>query len=121
MESILTQCPRCQTSFKVSDKQLAIAEGMVRCGSCLDVFSAPANRITIKQPVSAVPPADSLEDDHEDEDESLEFRLDDDHSAPESTENIPVKPPVVAEPSAFDLNYTATLKYDVGQLIDADA
>jgi predicted Zn finger-like uncharacterized protein len=63
MQTILTQCPRCQTSFKVSDKQLAIASGMVRCGSCLDVFSAPDNRITIKQPVSAVLSPEHFPDD----------------------------------------------------------
>ncbi|MES2625486.1 MAG: DUF3426 domain-containing protein [Pseudomonadota bacterium] len=70
MQSILTQCPRCQTSFKVSEKQLAIAEGMVRCGSCLDVFSALANRITLKQPVSLNPAVDPEDEDFTEENAS---------------------------------------------------
>ncbi len=39
-DSFVTQCPHCQTSFRVSHAQLSIARGMVRCGSCLQVFNA---------------------------------------------------------------------------------
>ncbi|MCL6263746.1 DUF3426 domain-containing protein [Craterilacuibacter sp. RT1T] len=35
-----TQCPQCQTRFKVSDEQLAVAGGFVRCGHCAHVFNA---------------------------------------------------------------------------------
>ena len=35
-----TQCPACQTRFKVSDAQLAAANGLVRCGRCAHVFNA---------------------------------------------------------------------------------
>lgn len=51
MASFLTQCPGCITSFRVTDTQLEAAAGMVRCGACLSVFSAPANRITLRTPV----------------------------------------------------------------------
>lgn len=37
---LITQCPQCTTSFKVEEPQLKIANGMVRCGSCLHVFNA---------------------------------------------------------------------------------
>lgn len=37
---LITQCPKCQTSFKVKDEQLKVANGLVRCGSCLHVFNA---------------------------------------------------------------------------------
>ncbi|GAA3931583.1 DUF3426 domain-containing protein [Litoribacillus peritrichatus] len=37
---LITQCPKCQTSFKVRNEQLKVAEGLVRCGSCLHVFNA---------------------------------------------------------------------------------
>ncbi|WP_295476599.1 DUF3426 domain-containing protein [uncultured Pseudomonas sp.] len=39
-DSFVTQCPHCQTSFKVNYAQLSVARGVVRCGSCLEVFNA---------------------------------------------------------------------------------
>lgn len=36
----VTRCPHCQTSFRVSDEHLEAANGVVRCGSCLQVFKA---------------------------------------------------------------------------------
>ncbi|MBD8474072.1 DUF3426 domain-containing protein [Pseudomonas sp. CFBP 8770] len=39
-ESFVTQCPHCQSSFRVSHNQLSVARGVVRCGSCLQVFNA---------------------------------------------------------------------------------
>lgn len=36
----ITRCPHCQTTFRVRDEHLQIANGMVRCGSCLQVFKA---------------------------------------------------------------------------------
>ena len=35
-----TRCPECQTTFRVTDSQLAAAAGMVRCGTCMHVFNA---------------------------------------------------------------------------------
>jgi predicted Zn finger-like uncharacterized protein len=49
MNSFLTRCPHCLTSFRVSGTQLDAAGGMVRCGACLGIFSATSNRITLKQ------------------------------------------------------------------------
>jgi len=40
MTSYVSQCPNCDTSFKVTDAQLAVAAGAVRCGACLQVFVA---------------------------------------------------------------------------------
>jgi predicted Zn finger-like uncharacterized protein len=39
-DSFVTQCPHCQTSFRVSHAQLSVARGVVRCGACLQVFNA---------------------------------------------------------------------------------
>ncbi|UZE24429.1 DUF3426 domain-containing protein [Pseudomonas sp. B21-056] len=39
-DSFVTQCPHCHTSFRVSHAQLSVARGVVRCGSCLQVFNA---------------------------------------------------------------------------------
>ena len=40
MADKVTCCPHCNTSFRITDSQLASAKGAVRCGSCLQVFKA---------------------------------------------------------------------------------
>ena len=35
-----TACPHCDTVFTITDEQLDLADGMVRCGVCDEVFSA---------------------------------------------------------------------------------
>ncbi len=37
---IITRCPQCNTAFRVTPNQLSVADGVVRCGSCLAVFKA---------------------------------------------------------------------------------
>ncbi len=39
-ELLITQCPFCQTRFRLSQEQLQAAAGNVRCGACLRVFNA---------------------------------------------------------------------------------
>jgi predicted Zn finger-like uncharacterized protein len=41
--SFITQCPSCETQFKVAPDQLKISEGWVRCGQCQHVFDASLN------------------------------------------------------------------------------
>lgn len=38
LEPLVTQCPNCDTRFRVTEAQLQIAAGRVRCGACLSVF-----------------------------------------------------------------------------------
>ena len=38
-ESFVTQCPHCQTRFRVTRAQLGMARGAVRCGACLQVIA----------------------------------------------------------------------------------
>lgn len=38
MTETFTQCPYCQTSFVVSETHLSAADGIVRCGACLNTF-----------------------------------------------------------------------------------
>lgn len=38
--SFVTQCPHCNTTFRVTEQHLGAAGGSVRCGSCLKIFSA---------------------------------------------------------------------------------
>jgi len=47
-ETFITQCPHCGTSFRVKEEHLAIANGSVRCGACLQVFSARNHIVTNK-------------------------------------------------------------------------
>jgi len=61
-----TQCPNCQTRFNVTDEQLSMAGGRVRCGRCSHVFNA---REQIEQArrdaallAEAAPRADVLQD-----------------------------------------------------------
>ncbi|MDI9244297.1 DUF3426 domain-containing protein [Marinobacter sp. CHS3-4] len=43
--SLQTQCPKCDTRFRVTDAQLGVANGKVRCGNCMSVFNALEHRI----------------------------------------------------------------------------
>jgi predicted Zn finger-like uncharacterized protein len=45
--SLITQCPACNTLFKVVPDQLKISEGWVRCGQCREVFDAQAQMTTV--------------------------------------------------------------------------
>ena len=40
MSASITQCPECSTRFKATTEQLAVHDGMVRCGRCSAVFKA---------------------------------------------------------------------------------
>src|SRR6478736_3193792 len=61
MSNMVTRCPQCQTSFKVTEEHLKIANGAVRCGSCLLVFQArqhwvnPDNVSAAPSPQSTAP------------------------------------------------------------------
>jgi predicted Zn finger-like uncharacterized protein len=59
MTTLVTQCPNCRTSFRVTEAQLNIANGAVRCGSCLHIFNAPDHWLdTLSTPrTTQTPPA----------------------------------------------------------------
>lgn len=59
--SLITQCPACNTLFKVVADQLKISQGWVRCGQCREVFDANANMVALAQEsvVTDAPPAES--------------------------------------------------------------
>ncbi|KNX76475.1 hypothetical protein DA83_07310 [Pseudomonas sp. 250J] len=61
-DSFVTQCPHCQTSFRVTHHQLSVARGVVRCGQCLQVFNAAKqlleqNRAATGESSAEAPPA----------------------------------------------------------------
>lgn len=59
METRITQCPRCGTSFRVTDALLAVAAGAVRCGSCLHIFNAREYWLDESKPESSPPTIDA--------------------------------------------------------------
>lgn len=51
-EEKFTRCPACKTVFRVTDAQLALRGGMVRCGHCQAIFDGNAERISLApQPI----------------------------------------------------------------------
>ena len=54
MNTLLTRCPVCGTTFRASAEQLTLAAGWVRCGQCDGVFDARAN-VAAESPASATP------------------------------------------------------------------
>lgn len=44
MSAFSTSCPNCGAAFIVTEQQLAVANGSVRCGSCMHIFVAVQHR-----------------------------------------------------------------------------
>lgn len=44
--SLQTRCPKCETRFRVTDAQLSVAGGKVRCGNCMAVFNAVEHQVS---------------------------------------------------------------------------
>ena len=56
MTQMITRCPICATSFRISEAQLKTAKGSVRCGSCLQIFKAQDHLVPQKaSPKTTVP------------------------------------------------------------------
>lgn len=79
--ALATQCPHCQTTFRVANDQLKLRGGLVRCGSCREVFNGIEHlvRPELAAPVATPAPAIPKE--------------------PEAAAiaPVPVAPPVIAE------------------------
>jgi len=56
---VLTQCPSCQTTFRVTSEILRVAHGQVRCGRCHTQFDA-LERLLEEAPGGLVEPGRSL-------------------------------------------------------------
>lgn len=54
---MLTRCPYCQTTFRVTAEQLTARQGQVRCGGCRGVFNALAS---LADEVAVVPAVEPL-------------------------------------------------------------
>ncbi len=53
----ITQCPHCQTRFKVQPGQLDVCDGQVRCGRCSTVFDARASLEPVDNAPAVAPSA----------------------------------------------------------------
>ena len=51
--SMLTRCPACTTSFRVTPDQLKARGGKVRCGKCQTVFNALDSLVDTPPPAAA--------------------------------------------------------------------
>lgn len=91
---IITRCPNCHARFRVTEGQLKLAEGQVRCGACLKVFSAPEHEVSSFKPELDSTPADSPDT----RDEQLDSRPDD--CTPACVNAAPSNTAPPAEPAA---------------------
>jgi predicted Zn finger-like uncharacterized protein len=57
---MLTCCPACTTSFRVTPEQLKVRAGKVRCGKCQTVFNALDSLVELPPEVAAVPVATAV-------------------------------------------------------------
>ena len=57
MSNMVTRCPQCHTSFRVTEEHLKLANGAVRCGSCLLVFQAREHWVSPNNVPAATPAA----------------------------------------------------------------
>lgn len=54
-QTTLTRCPACDTRFRVTDAQLRVANGKVRCGNCMNVFNALEHQVGPRSATPAPP------------------------------------------------------------------
>ena len=67
--SLQTQCPQCDTRFRVTEEQLSVAAGKVRCGNCMHVFNAVEHQVLPEaEPPTPTPDHDPTPEPGDDED-----------------------------------------------------
>lgn len=53
--NLITQCPSCGTSFRVTEPQLQAHGGKVRCGNCMTIFNGREALLAVAEAAKAVP------------------------------------------------------------------
>lgn len=56
--ALATQCPHCGTTFRVASDQLKLRGGIVRCGSCQEIFDGSATLVDLDAPPPAPAPVE---------------------------------------------------------------
>lgn len=57
--ALATQCPHCKTTFRVAQDQLKLRAGLVRCGSCKEIFNGIEHLLRPDSAAPATPPANT--------------------------------------------------------------
>jgi predicted Zn finger-like uncharacterized protein len=57
-DELFTRCPGCKTVFRVTEPQLALRAGQVRCGHCRTVFNGREELISLEPPALSEPEAE---------------------------------------------------------------
>ncbi|WP_317202404.1 DUF3426 domain-containing protein [Janthinobacterium sp.] len=114
--ALATKCPHCNTIFRVAADQLKLRGGIVRCGSCQEVFDgnatlhdpdAPPPPPTAVPPLPAPPP---VPDATSDSDDTAGYTLDFDTSfdpfgtLPEYAQLKPAPPPEPEDETPYELD-----------------
>ena len=60
-DELFTRCPGCKTIFRVTEPQLALRDGQVRCGHCRTVFNGREELIDLDPPALSDPSAEEDE------------------------------------------------------------
>jgi predicted Zn finger-like uncharacterized protein len=68
MAEHITQCPNCQTAFRVTEDNLKAAGGAVRCGSCQEVFDANSNLASLENQEDQLAVSTADQNEHETDD-----------------------------------------------------
>ncbi|HWJ95642.1 MAG TPA: zinc-ribbon domain-containing protein, partial [Telluria sp.] len=55
--ALATKCPHCGTTFRVASDQLKLRGGIVRCGTCQQVFDGNASLVDLDQLATPAPSA----------------------------------------------------------------
>ncbi|WP_370454249.1 DUF3426 domain-containing protein [Herminiimonas sp. KBW02] len=55
--ALATQCPHCQTTFRVAHDQLKLRAGLVRCGYCKEIFNGIENLLPSEDAAAPTPAA----------------------------------------------------------------
>lgn len=56
-DELFTRCPECKTVFRVTEPQLALRQGQVRCGHCRTIFNGRNELIALDPPAQDDPEA----------------------------------------------------------------
>lgn len=117
----VTRCPHCRTTFRVRDEHLKVANGAVRCGSCLQVFKAADHFVSEDQlqqeatPAAPASPSQKQEDvlihDGMDDDTLIHDNMDDDDLIHDDMNNDDV-PDEISDDPMFDFGIRAPDKLD---------
>jgi len=97
---MLTRCPQCETIFRVSKKHISAAKGLVRCGSCKDIFNAKEHVIKSKKDLKKPTTTTTTKPESQVTAKATENNLVDKKSI--HHEEIRKKQTVKSEPDSFD-------------------